>query len=71
MENKTKTSQAQKKATAKYLKKHYYAKTVRFREEAFPRERCDLAIKRIQEDGISFSEFIKEKMMELTKDWGD
>ena len=71
MENKTRKSQAQRKATAKYLKQHYYAKTVRFREEAFPRERCDLAIKRIQEDGTSFSEFIKEKMMELTKDWGE
>ena len=71
MENKTKTSEAQKRATAKYFRQHCYAKTVRFREEAFPRERCDLAIKRIQENGMSFNEFIKEKLKELTKDWGE
>lgn len=66
-----KYSEAHRKATAKYVKEHCYAKTVRFREEAFPRERCDLAIKRIQDTGISFNEFIKEKLTEITKDWGE
>lgn len=71
MENKTKTSRAQRKATAKYLKQHYYGKTIRFREDAFPRERCDLAIKRIQEEGKSFSEYIRNELEKITKDWGE
>lgn len=63
-----KTRECQLKAARKWRKENCYFKTITFYKKDFPKERFEMAKKKIKEKGMSENEFFTVKLKELIGD---